>query len=284
LMMEMKAKKEMPHKCESENTFALLLKKIKRFHAFLLAALGATFIYFLQTSITEIIKGPKPEGPTSPNQYVLPGRLPAVLAAWIVWTWWAWIPREKESLTQLEKTTHTTSSTSHRAPGSTPSTHFRSPSKPFPSPQTNSELGDERGVTLSVIADASVVIAAGGSNTEDGEANSLPKFEETRQRPHDNNGKEEEEERLLSSSISLAASSHRVSPLQSSSTEVGMDHIELSPLSSSHPTDTSRLDTDPKIEPTEEPRPSKAVASRRIFNPYLPDAPISEGEDENAEL
>jgi len=262
----------------------IVIKKNKEISCLLLIALCATFIYFLQSAVKQSVKGVVIDGPHSPNEYVLPGTLPAVLFAWLFYTWWAWISRDKEALTKVEQTTQTTSISSHRTPLSpTPSGHFRSPSKPFPSQQQPlSGLGDERGTgtgirEVSVSADASVVIAAGGST--DVEANALPKFEEIRQRPHDNNGGEEAE-RLLSSSNSMA-SSHRVSPLQPS-IDLGVDHIELSQLSSSRDSNSGR--GDPSAEPTEE-SPSKAVASRRIFNPYLhPDAPISEGEDENSEL
>jgi len=109
LIIDMKGKKEMPHKFESENSFALLLRRIKQFHGIFLLVIGTAFIYYLYLGITNI-RSPIIPGPKTPNEFDLGALLPAVLATWVLYTWWAWIPRNAVDLERpIDRTTCTTS-------------------------------------------------------------------------------------------------------------------------------------------------------------------------------
>jgi len=110
-MIEMKDKNEIG---DSDNTFSLLLLRMKKFHGFLLVCIGGAFIYYLQSAIMQALTHSKFNGPTSESDYMLVGILPAMLAAWVVFSWWAWIRRDDESVTNSTHARSASTNLSHQ--------------------------------------------------------------------------------------------------------------------------------------------------------------------------
>jgi len=256
LMLDMRSKKDMPHKCESENTFAILLRKIKRFHGFFITALFFAFVYFLFNSLKQATSGNGPtiDGPRTPDAYALPGILPAVLAVWIVFTWWSWIPREVQPKPSMEKTTTTPSQSGSALNSPSP------PSRILP-------RSVDYGPTSLPITETT---------------NTKSSISVSRDHPLNNNAGnnleiENEEQQLLSSSI---ISSHGLLPAKNISitpsiSMTDMDVVNNPNLNESTVTDLSE-DGNNKIKNDCNDHP-------KIFNPYLSAlVPVEESEKNEA--
>jgi len=138
-MIDMKSKKEMPKKCESDNTFALLLTRLKRFHALMLIVCTSGFFYLFYSAIKQAVGTPEVAGPASPNAYSLSTTVPAILTPWFVCTWWVWIPRDSEDFSKTASKTSSVPLSDQK----TGEKGVRSISKTFKTPTVSEKGGGE---------------------------------------------------------------------------------------------------------------------------------------------